>query len=212
MFTVTDFKNRYAPIPWEDKYPDHMRGWIETDPLCTDIYATDETVQERLDYFTSKDGFMVGEVKTWIQQRPDCKIDQTPPSLVLQEALKRLITEQHDTIIIPCSGVLEDLKDRKDPDSVAPCAMSIDFTRAADIVYDFENVEKVWIYSQPYDPALFTFSNPIVMTAHQVLTIKLVPAVVGEPIKCKLAFLSCALRNKNCGYMAEYAPRSGKAD
>jgi hypothetical protein len=209
---VTDDENRYAPIPWEDEYPEHMRGWIETNPLCTDIYATDKTIQERLDYFTSRQGFFVGEVQSWIQTKPKCKITQSPPNVVLMDALADLCGVDCDSVVIPCSAVLKNLKDSLDPDSVTPCTLSIDFTRAADVVYDFENVTRVWIHGQPYDPSKFTFSNPIVMTAHQLLTIKPEAAVLGEPIKFKMAFLSSALRNQNQMYMVTSTLRSSKAD
>ena len=48
-FTVYDKQNRYLPVPWNRE-----NRWIETFPICIDVYATDDNLAERLSYFKDK--------------------------------------------------------------------------------------------------------------------------------------------------------------
>lgn len=67
-FEVTDLKSRYFEIPWNSTCE-----WVETYPLCIDIFALETELEDRLSFFKSIDSMIVGNYKKYIQKKAKTK-------------------------------------------------------------------------------------------------------------------------------------------
>lgn len=59
-FVVTDRKNRYIRVPWQEG--DAM--WVETNPIQLDVFSLSQELSEKLAFFQAIDGMEVGPVKS----------------------------------------------------------------------------------------------------------------------------------------------------
>ena len=159
FYSVTDPKNRYLKLPWSsDDF------WIETHPLCKDIYVTEENYQKSIDFFT--------EHKCLMQPKEFHK------KIIIKKQNPRIV----DTFINEQNGHFESLLNLiktnanvvVSKDIIKPLSKTLEMNGRSDAVCDIEGVKtiKIYISSLSYnhfagiefisiDPKHFTIENPL---------------------------------------------------
>ena len=158
--TITDPETRYIKIPWEMEYHEIKRGWIETLPLRTIIYAPNEkTMKERIAWFNENyPTVMIRATQKYIECDTTYVTRYVTPQEVHESMLKNGNEETFEIFPMKLNNIKE--KDLIPSDTLI-------VSRVIDTIYDIENVDSILADPFTFDPSVFTKEEPIVLYRSQ---------------------------------------------
>lgn len=160
-FEVIDLKSRYFEIPWNSTCE-----WVEKYPLCIDIVALETELEDRLSFFKSIDGMIVGNYKKYTQKKAKTDICFRIPSKYLERIYIPLTKGKNVSI----SCVIKD-----------KINTPINLPRIMDLVYNFNNTILL-INDTIIDSSIFTKDNPLYTCVLTFTTVCVKPIIGNDPI------------------------------